>query len=126
MHQADAEEAEVECVKVAEGFFSQYANLLSTEQRILWEKIAKKKINTASWTYLKGQKHLKAQGKTQKSFLQCTTHHLLIVFNMDATEQQWHYISNAFFTRVEQINSYIKLLPSLYNSPKAMEFTKPA
>ena len=31
----------------------------------------------------------------------------------------------AFFTRVEQLNSYIKLLPSLYNSPKAGPDTKP-
>ena len=69
--------------------------------------------------------------------MDCTTNHLLTVFNMDAAEKQHYYISNtlrkpnkvticAFFTRVEQLNSYIKLLLSLYNSPKATEYTKPA
>ncbi len=30
----------------------------------------------------------------------------------------------AFFTHVEQLNSYVKYLPSIYNSPKATESTQ--
>ena len=60
MHQADMEKAEAKHDKVAESFFSQYANLLSTEQRILWEKIVEKQIDTAICTDLNGWKHLKA------------------------------------------------------------------
>ncbi len=33
---------------------------------------------------------------------------------------------HTFFTHVEQLNSYISLLPSVYNSPKATEHMKPA
>jgi len=70
------------------------------------------------------------------SFDDCVTHHLLTVFSIDAADRQKFYISNhlkkpqrvtvrAFFTRVEQLNSYIKLLPGLYNSPKVGPATKP-
>jgi hypothetical protein len=61
--------------------------------------------------------------------------HLQTVFNEEATERQQIYISNhlkkpqcimvrAYFTRVEQLNNYIKYLPSIYNSPKATESTQ--
>jgi hypothetical protein len=70
------------------------------------------------------------------SFDDCVTHHLLTVFTIDAADRQKFYISNhlkkpqrvtvrAFFTRVEQLNSYIELLPGLYNSPKAGPAMKP-
>jgi hypothetical protein len=35
-----------------------------------------------------------------------------------------HVTVRAFFTRVEQLNNYVKYLPSIYNSPKATESTK--
>ena len=65
-----------------------------------------------------------------KSFLDCTKHHVLTMFLMDAAEVERYYISTVikkpsrvtvrtFFTRVEQLNSYIELLPSIYNSSKA-------
>ena len=68
-------------------------------------------------------------------FLQCTVYHLQTVFDKDAAEHQQIYISShlkkpqgvtvrAFFTRVEQLNSYIMYLPSIYNSPKATESTQ--
>ncbi len=68
--------------------------------------------------------------------MDCTKHHLLTVFNFDTVEQQKFYISNllkkpqrvsvrAFFTRVEQLNAYVVLLPSLYYSPRATQATKP-
>ncbi|MFM8588488.1 MAG: hypothetical protein ACKOBX_09120, partial [Bacteroidota bacterium] len=133
----ETRDREADRIRAAEGFFSLYANLLSVEQRIAWEKIVDQQIETAPWTDLKGRKRTTPRAKTKKSFMQCTTHHLLTIFNMDAAEQQLYYISNvlkkpqrvtvrAFFTRVEQLNSYVKLLPSIYNSPKATESTEPA
>lgn len=133
----ETRDREADRIRAAEGFFSLYANLLSVEQRIAWEKIVDQQIDTAPWTDLKGRKRTTPRAKTKKSFMQCTTHHLLTIFNMDAAEQQLYYISNvlkkpqrvtvrAFFTRVEQLNSYVKLLPSIYNSPKATESTEPA
>ena len=135
-HLADAKAAEKERVEAAEGFFSLYANLLSVEARVAWDKIVSRQINTSPWTDLKGREHRELRTKTYKSFMDCTKHHLLTVFNFDAAEQQKFYISNllkkpqrvsvrAFFTRVEQLNAYVALLPSLYYSPRATQATKP-
>ena len=129
-------QAEETRVDAAEAFFSTYANLLSIEARITWERIVEQQIGTTPWTDLKGKKHTKVQLKTKKSFDDCVTHHLLTYFGSDAADRQKYYINNylkkpqrvtvrAFFTRVEQLNSYIKLLPGLYNSPMASPATKP-
>ena len=135
-HEKAEKDAEERRVQAAEGFFSTYANLLSVEARIAWENILERQIGTAPWTDLKGKKHKEEQKRTKVSFDDCVIHHLLTVFPYDTAEQQKYYISNvlkkpqrvtvrAFFTRVEQLNSYIKLLPGLYNSPKAGPATKP-
>ena len=129
-------QAEETRVDTAEAFFSTYANLFSIEARIVWERIVEQQISTTPWTDLKGKKHTKVQLKTKMSFVDCVTHHLLTYFGSDAADRQKYYINNylkkpqrvtvrAFFTRVEQLNSYIKLLPGLYNSPKASPATKP-
>ncbi len=106
------------------------------EARVAWDKIVSHQIGTAPWTDLKGHEHSEERTKTYKSFVDCTKHHLLTVFNFDAAEQQKFYISNllkkpqrvtvrAFFTRIEQLNAYVALLPSLYYSPRATQATKP-
>jgi hypothetical protein len=134
-HKKEAEEAEERRAEAAEGFFSTYANLLSVEARIAWENILDRQIGTTPWTDLKGKKHKEEQKRTKVSFDDCVIHHLLTVFPYDAAEQQKYYISNvlkkpqrvsvrAFFTRVEQLNNYVKLLPSVYNSPHAGPATK--
>jgi hypothetical protein len=128
-------EAEAERIVLADSIFTQYANLLSVEQRGAWEKIVKQKVDVSGWTDLHGRKHNKKRGKTYKHFLECTVFHLQTVFDEDAAERQQIYISShvkkpqrvtvrAFFTRVEQLNNYVKYLPSIYNSPKATESTQ--
>ena len=121
--------------ETAEKTFSMYANLLSTEKRMAWDKIVARQCDAAGWTDLKGVRHEKPRLKTMKSFLDCTKHHVLTMFPMDAAEVEKNYIATvlkkpnripirAFFTRVEQLNSYIALLPSIYNSPMATTSTK--
>jgi len=135
-HLKEVKTAEKKRVEAAEGFFSLYANLLSVEARVAWDRIVTRQIGTAPWTDLKGREHREVPTKTYKPFVDCTKHHLLTVFNFDAAEQQKFYISNllkkpqrvsvrAFFTRVEQLNAYVALLPSLYYSPRATQATKP-
>ena len=121
--------------ETAEKLFSMYANLLSTEKRMAWDKIVERQCGVAGWTDLKGVRHEKPRLKTMKSFLDCTKHHVLTMFPRDAAEVEKNYISQVirkpnripvrnFFTRVEQLNSYIALLPSIYNSPMATTSTK--
>ncbi len=120
---------------LADSIFTQYTNLLSVEQRGAWEKIVEQNVDVSGWTDLRGRKHNKKRGKTYKHFLKCTIFHLQTVFDEDAAERQQIYISShlkkpqrvtvrAFFRRVEQLNNYVKYLPSIYNSPKATESTQ--
>ena len=136
-NQVQAKKALEDCRETAAKLFAMYANLLSTEKRMAWDKIVERQCDNANWTDLKGVRHAKARGKTLKSFYDCTKHHVLTMFSMDAAEQQRYYITTgirksgrvtvrAFFTRVEQLNSYIALLPSIYDSPKATTSTRPA
>jgi hypothetical protein len=135
-HFADLKGHKKERVNTAEGFFSLYANLLSIEAHTHWDKIVDRQIGVSPWTDLKGHEQRTMRTKTYKSFLDCTKHHLLTVFREDAAEQQKFYISNvlkkpqrvtgrAFFTRVKQLNSFVSLLPCLYNSLRATHTTKP-
>ena len=85
---------------------------------------------------LHGEVHEQKAGKTWTSFLECVTFHLQSVFYPDADEAVKFYITNTlkkpnrvpiwqFFVQVEQLNSYLKNLPSLLQSPKANLATKP-
>lgn len=133
----EAKEAEANREVAAQNFFSMYANTFSIEARAIWDKIVSEQIGTASWTDLKGRKRTTVRAKTEISFRECTVHHLRTVFKEDAAEQQKLYLSNtvrkpqrvsirAFFTRVEQLNGYIKYLPTVHDSRQAAATSKPA
>ena len=77
----------------AEGFFSLYANLLSVEARVAWDKIVSRQIGVTKWTDLKGKTQTKERSKMKKSFNDCVKHHLLTNFANDAAEKQKFYIS---------------------------------
>ena len=87
-HFADLKGYEKERVNAAEGFFSLYANLLSVEARTHWDKIVDRQIGVSPWTDLKGREQRTVRTRTYKSFLDCTKHHLLTVFQEDTAEQQ--------------------------------------
>jgi hypothetical protein len=61
-------EHEQERVSAAEGSFSLYANLLSVEARIAWDKIVSRQIGVTPWTDLKGKNQTKERSKTKKLF----------------------------------------------------------
>ena len=126
--------AREEQLTAAEGFFSQYANLLTEDARYHWDKIVEAQCDTAPWIDLQGKEHERARRKGRKSFDDCVNFHLLTVFRTDAAERQKVYISNTlkkpqrvpvryFFQRVEQLNGYLRHLPCLYNSPYASPVT---
>ena len=96
----------------------------------------KVQTDTIPWEDLRGEVHDKKAGKTWTSFLEYITFHLQSVFRLDAAEAVKFYIMNTlkkpnrvpirqFFVRVEQLNSYLKNLSSLFQSPKAKSATKP-
>ena len=116
--------------------FQLYGNLLTDEACQPWEKIVKVQTDTIPREDLRGEVHEEKAGKTWTSFLECVTFHLQSVFRPDAAEAVKFYITNTlkkpnrvpirqFFVRVEQLNSYLENLPSLFLSPKANSATKP-
>ncbi len=116
--------------------FQLYGNLLTDEAHQPWEKIVKVQTDTISREDLHGVVHEEKAGKTWASFLECITFHLQSVFCPNAAEAVKFYITNTlkksirvpmwqFFVQVEQLNSYLENLPSLFQSPKANLTTKP-
>ena len=90
---------------------------------------------SSPWEDVKGVTHLETPTRTWDSFNECIAFHLLRVFHHDAGEALKYYITNTlkkpnrvlirqFFVQVEQLNSYLKTLPCLFNSPKANQATK--
>jgi hypothetical protein len=93
----------------------------------------RKSMSVTGWTYVATS--TRRNIARLSSILHCIVFHLQTVFDEDTVEHQQIYISSylknpqrvtvcTFFTHVEQLNSYIKYLPSIYNSPKATESTQ--
>ncbi len=84
-------------------------------------------VEATPWTDLQGVEHAEKRAKSWYSFLEWVRDHLLTVFCNDAAETKRYYISNClkkpnwvpirqFVQRVQQLNSYLELLPCLYYS----------
>jgi hypothetical protein len=115
--------------------FKLYGNLLSNEASQPWEMIIKAQVARASWEDVYGILRDKTPSKTWDSFCECIKFHLQQVFHYDAGETLKYYITNMlkkanrvsihqFFVQVEQLNSYLEMLPCLYYSLKANQATK--
>jgi len=92
-------------------------------------------VTRAPWEDIKGVTHTETPTKTWDPFHECMTLHLQKVFCHDAGEALKYYITNTlkkpnralicqFFVLVEQLNSYLKMLPCLYYSPKVNQAMK--
>jgi hypothetical protein len=88
-----------------------------------------------SWAGADGEIHKERRPKGFKAFLDCLELHKLTVFTADAVERQRYYIQQEirkpqratvrqFISQVEVLNGYLKYLPTLKNSPKAVATTK--
>ena len=75
----------------AEGFFSQYGELLSASARYHWDKIVAAQCDIAPRMDLQGKEHERARTKSLAAFEDFVTFHLLNVFHYDAAERQCFY-----------------------------------
>ena len=109
--------------------FSLYKMLLGENAQVKWCQIVEAQIGAANWTDLQGNVQEAAREHSIKSFRDCVKFHLLSVFSHDAGEQQKYYISHYlrkprkipirnFADRLEQLNSYIPILPGVFDSPQ--------
>jgi hypothetical protein len=116
--------------------FTFYLNLLSTESKYTWNKIAIKQMEGNPYVNLQGVSLEGPRGMSCKLFNNCMMFHLLTMFPINAAEQEKYYISNIlkkpqhvnvrqFEHRVKQLNAYITQMPCFYYSTNVNVSTKP-
>jgi hypothetical protein len=110
-------------------------NLLAGEPQTQWDCIVREMHERGSWAGADGERHNGKRPKGFKAFMDCLELHKLTVFTADAAERQRYYVQQGirkpqratvrqFISRVEVLNGYLKYLPTLKDSPKAVTTTK--
>ncbi len=109
--------------------------LLSSNAQSQWDCVCHEMHERDSWAAVNGQVTEGRCPYTWTSFLDCLELHELIVFSADAAKRQWFYIQQVVRkpqrATVQQhiscmgvLNDYVKHLPMLKDSPKAVPTTK--
>ncbi len=115
--------------------YEQLRNLLSSDAQSQWDRICCKMHKRDSWAAVNGQVTKDRHPRTWTYFLDCLELHKLTVFSADAVKRQRFYIQQVVrkpqratvqqhILRMGVLNDYIKHLPTLKNSSKAVPTTK--
>ncbi len=121
--------------KAIADLYEQLRNLLSSKAQSQWVSICHEMQERDSWAAVKGQVIKGRHPRTWTSFLDCLELHKLTVFSADAAKRQWFYIQQAVckpqratvrqhILRMGVLNDYVKHLPMLKDSSKAVPTTK--
>ncbi len=92
--QEAAAEAKNRAELTANDTFQLCAYLLSVDAKYAWNKIVHKQTASDPYTDLQGFTRKGPRGLSCKSFDDCMMFHLLTVFQNNAAEQEWYYITN--------------------------------
>jgi hypothetical protein len=115
--------------------YEQLRNLLSGDAQFQWDCICRKMHKCDSWAAVNGQVTKGRHPRTWMSFLDCLELHKLTVFSADAAERQRFYIQQAVrnpqratvqqhISQMGVLNDYVKHLPTLKDSSKAVPMLK--
>jgi hypothetical protein len=115
--------------------YKQLRNLLSGNTQSQWDCVRCKMQERDSWAAVNGQVTEVRHPQTWMSFLDCLKLHKLTVFSADAAKRQQFYIQQAVrkpqratvrqhISRMGVLNDYVKHLPRLKDSSKAVPMTK--
>jgi len=110
-------------------------NLLSGDAQTQWDRIDREMHECDSWTGVNGVVTEGRRPRSYTAFKDCVELHKLTVFTYDAAERQRYYMQQSvrkpvratirqYVTRMGVLNDYLKHLPTLKNSPKAVATTK--
>jgi hypothetical protein len=108
---------------------------LKKEPELQWDRIVEDMHTRDPWEDLKGVKHEGIRRKSCLSLWECIDFHKLTIYSIDAAERQRFYMLcnlkkptkssiRAHVTRMETLNKYIRLLPTIKNSPQAVASTE--
>ncbi len=109
--------------------------MLRDEPEIQWDRIVTEKHTKSHWEDIKGAKHNGLRRKLQQSLTDCIKFHKLTVFTIDAAERLKYYlmcsvkkpmrwIIQMHISRIEALNKYLGILPTIKNSPLAVASTE--
>jgi hypothetical protein len=115
--------------------YEQLRNLLSGNAQSQWDRVCRKMHKRDSWAAVNGQVTKGRHLGTWTSFLDCLELHKLTGFSADAAKRQQYYIQQAVrkpqwatvqqhISRMGVFNDYVKHLPTLKDSSKAVPMTK--
>jgi hypothetical protein len=115
--------------------YEQLRNLLSGNAQSQWDRICREMHERDSWTAVNSQVTKGRHWRTWTSFQDCLELHKLTVFSADAAKRQQFYIQQAVrkpqratvqqhISRMGVLNDYVKHLPTLKDSSKAVPTTK--
>jgi hypothetical protein len=115
--------------------YKQLRNLLSGNTQSQWDCVCRKMHKRDLWAAVNGQVTKGRHPRTWMSFLDCLELHKLTVFSADAAKRQRFYIQQAVhkpqratvqqhISRMGVLNDYVKHLPTLKDSSKAVPMTK--
>jgi hypothetical protein len=129
------QEAEKAHDKAVAESYEQLRNLLSGDAQSQWDRDCRKMHEHDSWAAVNSQVTKGRRPQTWMSFLDCLELHKLTVFSADAAEKQQFYIQQAVrkpqratvrqhISRMGVLNDYIRHLPTLKDSSKAVLTTR--
>jgi hypothetical protein len=115
--------------------YKQLRNLLSGDAQSQWDCVCCKMHEHNSWAAVNGQVTEGRRPQTWTSFLDCLELHKLTVFSADTAKRQQFYIQQAVrkpqratvrqhISCMRVLNDYVKHLPMLKDSSKAVPTTK--
>ncbi len=108
---------------------------LKEDPELQWDCIVNDMHAKEPWEDMKGAKHDGLRRKSSASLWDCIDFHKLTVYSIDAAERQLFYMLcnlkmpakssiRAHVTRMETLNKYLGLLPTIKNSPQAFASTE--
>jgi hypothetical protein len=115
--------------------YKKLRNLVSGDAQSQWDCVCREMHERDSWAAVNGQVTKGRHPQTWMSFLDCLELHKLTVFSADAAERQRFYIQQAVckpqratvqqhILRMGVLNDYVKHLPMLKDSSKAVPTMK--
>ena len=112
-----------------------FRKTLKEDPELQWDRIVDDMHTKDPWEDLRGAKHDGLRRKSIASLWDCIDFHKLTVYSVDAAERQRFYmlcnlkkpaksIIRSHVTRMETLNKYLGLLPTIKNSPQAVASTE--
>jgi len=111
--------------------YERFCKGLKEDPDLQWDPIVDDIHAKDPWEDLKGDKHDGLRRKSSASLWECIDFHKLTVYSVNAVERQKFYMLcklkkpakssiRAHVTRMETLNKYLGLLPTIKNSPQAV------